>query len=371
MPVHTYQLASPEAAELYITAAPSDIQADAPTQAAEVFSGIAEALKQTQSKIVQERILFAPGGMDTVVSARSAAYGALDDGVGPALLHTQLGGQAVSGVQVYAVTGQAPIELVTIDGVKCGRIVRAGGQTVVVASALTAPECDSRADQTRAMLIKGEQVVAAAGGDFHDVARTWMWLTDLLEWYDEFNLVRNEFFTERGLLGSGADPILPASTGISLDVAQGHHCAMDLLAVLGAEGVVARHQAGGDQGSAYDYGSAFSRAVSARTLAGRTVLVSGTAAIDEAGNTEHLDDPEAQVADTIEHAQAILAAAGCGDSDVVQAIMYCKTPEVEQIVRRQCADLPWPQIIAVCDVCRHDLLFETELTACPGNSSKM
>ena len=44
---------------------------------------------------------------------------------------------------------------------------------------------------------------------------------------------------------------------------------------------------------------------------------------------------------------------------------FKKTPEVEQIVRRQCADLPWPQIIAVWDVCRHDLLFETELTACP------
>ena len=122
------------------------------------------------------------------------------------------------------------------------------------------------------------------------VAEKISWLTDLLEWYDEFNDVRNALFTDRGLLGSDEDPILPASTGISLDNAEGAYCAMDLLAVLGKEGVVARHQAGGEQGSAYDYGSAFSRAVTARTLAGKTVLVSGTAAIDEAGYTEHLDD---------------------------------------------------------------------------------
>ena len=145
---------------------------------------------------------------------------------------------------------------------------------------------------------------------------------------------------------------------------------MELLAVLGEEGVLARHQAGGEQGSAFDYGSAFSRALTARTLAGPTVLVSGTAAIDAEGISEHVDDPQRQVTDTIQHAQAILAAGGCGDSDVVQAIMYCKTPEVETIVRREWAHLPWPQLIAVCDICRDDLWFETEVAACPPTSSR-
>jgi enamine deaminase RidA (YjgF/YER057c/UK114 family) len=367
MPVHVRQLASPGTTEVYITATPSDIHADAATQAAEIFAGVVDALKQTNSRIVQERVLFAPGAKDTVVAARLAAYGDVNDGVDPAWLQTQTGGQAVSGAQIYAVTGDATIELVEVEGVARGRIVRSGDQTVVLASGLVAAECATRAEQTRGIFLQAEQVVGAAGGDLFDVARTWMWLTDLLEWYDEFNDVRNALFTDRGLLGSDEDPILPASTGISLDHAEGAYCTMDLLAVLGKEGVVARHQAGGEQGSAYDYGSAFSRAVTARTLAGKTVLVSGTAAIDEAGYTEHLDDIERQISDTIHHARAILADGGCGDADVVHAIMYCKTPEVELAVRRQCADLVWPQIIAVCDVCRHDLLFETELTACVPN----
>ena len=370
MPVYTHQMASPEATEIYITAVPSDVGADAATQAAEIFSGVADALRQTDSRIIQERILFAPGGMEAVVSARAAAYGDLDDGVPAALLHTLSGGQAVSGVQVYAVAGDATIEPVLIDGVKLGRIARAGDQTVVSASGLTATVFDSRREQARGMMLKAERIVAAAGGSFFDVARTWMWLTDLLEWYDDFNAVRNDFFTERGLLGTDKDPILPASTGISLDAAEGGHCTMEFLAVLGKQGVLARHQAGGDQGSPYDYGSAFSRALTAHTLAGPTCLVSGTASIDVVGNTEHFDNPERQIADTIQHAQAILAAGGCGDDDVVQAIMYCKTPEIETMVRRMCADLPWPQLITVCDICRHDLWFETELAGCRPRSDK-
>ena len=73
MAVHVHQLASPEATEIYITAAPSDVAADAATQSAEIFADVADALKQTDSRIVQERILLAPGGLDAVVSARSAA----------------------------------------------------------------------------------------------------------------------------------------------------------------------------------------------------------------------------------------------------------------------------------------------------------
>jgi len=270
----------------------------------------------------------------------------------------------IAGLQIHAAVGDVSIQPVDVDGEMRGRVARAGEYGLLAASAIAAPEAGSTGQQAQAMFEKAEQFVMAAGGDLFSVARTWMWLTSLLDWYDEFNAIRNQFFTERNLLDRSREPQLPASTGISIAPAEGGHCGMDLVAMLHKGAILKRHQAGGDQGSAFDYGSAFSRALEARTLAGTTVYVSGTAAIDASGASEHIDDAQAQLADTIKHARAIVADSGCADGDVVHAIMYCKTPEVERIYREQfAADVPWPVIVAVCDICRHDLLCEVELAA--------
>jgi len=49
----------------------------------------------------------------------------------------------------------------------------------------------------------------------------------------------------------------------------------------------------------------------------------------------------------------------------VHVIAYCKTPEVEKVFESTRKALNWPWITAICDVCRHDLLFEIEATAMP------
>ncbi|KKK63024.1 hypothetical protein LCGC14_2998460, partial [marine sediment metagenome] len=147
-------------------------------------------------------------------------------------------------------------------------------------------------------------------------------------------------------------------------------CAMDLTAAIGESlADMKTLQAGGTQGSAFMYGSAFSRGLRARTPAGLTVYVSGTAAIDADGITQHVGDIPRQIEATISHARAVLANMDCRDEDVVQSIIYCKTPEVEKVFRDRCADLSWPKIVTICDICRHDLLFEVEVAACPDAGS--
>ena len=54
------------------------------------------------------------------------------------------------------------------------------------------------------------------------------------------------------------------------------------------------------------------------------------------------------------------------DTEVVAAIAYCRTPEVEDAWRDVRPDVPWPLITLRADVCRDNLLFEIEATACPG-----
>ena len=138
--------------------------------------------------------------------------------------------------------------------------------------------------QARASLEKAELLLKQAGADLRSVARTWIFIDDILSWYGRFNQVRNAFFHEQGLLGPGADGRLPASTGIGISPANGSRCAIDLFAAL-AQRVVAAVRGRRPACSAYEYGSAFARATVTMTPAGRTIFVSGTAAIDANGAT--------------------------------------------------------------------------------------
>ena len=66
---------------------------------------------------------------------------------------------------------------------------------------------------------------------------------------------------------------------------------------------------------------------------------------------------------TIANVRADLAEMKRSDRDVANAIVYCKTKEVEQLFLKQYGDLPWSYITYIADICRPDLLFEVEVTA--------
>jgi enamine deaminase RidA (YjgF/YER057c/UK114 family) len=217
------------------------------------------------------------------------------------------------------------------------------------------------------MFTQAANTMKGLGSSMHSVARTWLWLGDILAWYDDLNRVRNRFFKSVGLIDT--DPnvtLMPASTGIGVYPAFGAACAMDLVAVIGDGGRVEYFREAGNQRSPYHYGSAFSRASRASTPAGQTVYISGTAAIDAEGRTCPIGDAKGQVTVTVENVRAAFKDLGCSDAEVVQAIVYSKTREVQAIFHKEFADLGWPCISVIADVCRDDLLFEVEAAACPG-----
>lgn len=369
MQLDVRKMESPEAAELYVHAVPP---AHAPVrqQAAECFAAAADVLRRHDARIVEERVFGVAGAMGEIAAARATAYGDLDDGVKPALLAVPKGMQGeLSGLLVHAVRAAERPTVVRLEGTACGRAMDLSEGRYVTLSGLSAPDAGDRAAQTRAILTKSEAALMTQNGDFHSVVRTWMWLGDILEWYGPFNSVRNQFFHERGLLNDGSGKReLPASTGIGVGPAEAGLCAMDLVAMVRPQARADLLLASGDQNPAYDYGSAFSRASRSATPGGETVFVSGTAAIDCTGDTEHVGNIPAQVEATIRHVQAVLRDTQCTDDDVIDSLIYCKTPEVEAHFREAWAEeLPWPQIIMISDVCRHDLLFEIEAAAAPGS----
>jgi len=360
----THTVESEAATEIYISATP---KADAPAekQAEEIFSGIADVLRSKKAHIMQERVFAARNVTEIVRTVRSRVYADIDDGVTPSLLLVRRGAASpLAGVQVHAIIGARP-QTINLDGVLCGRIFRASDRAYLTLSGISAKGVRERPRQARAMLEKAEAALKQFGADFICVPRTWMWLGDILSWYNDFNKVRNQFFTERGLIGKGSRQSMPASTGIGLALAGGGKCGMDLTAVLEPVDSIEFLAAVGRQQCALEYGSAFSRASRAITPAGQTVYVSGTASIDAKGETTSIGDIGGQIENTIENVRAVLKDMNCLDDDVVQVVAYCKTTEVEKVFNGLRSRLAWPWITLICDICRDDLLFEIEAVAMP------
>jgi enamine deaminase RidA (YjgF/YER057c/UK114 family) len=360
---------SSAAAEIYITATPGENKT-LEGRAQEIFSGIRDVLSSEKAHILQERVFGARSAMEKVLRVRSEAYGDIDDGIAPsALFGTEGMCDPIAGVQIHAVRSDTRPEALVLNGSLCGRIIRVPGRNYLTLSAISADKSTQKsgnaAEQAKVMMEKSESVLRQFGADFLSVPRTWMWLSDILSWYDDFNQVRNKFFTERGLIGKGSRQSMPASTGIGLYPAEGGKCAMDLTAVLEPADSIQFLGAVGKQQCALEYGSAFSRASRSVTPAGETVFVSGTASIDAAGATTNIGDALGQINTTIENVRAVLRDMNTADEDVVQTIAYCKTNEEEQIFNTVKDSLPWPWITMICDICRPELLFEIEATAMP------
>jgi enamine deaminase RidA (YjgF/YER057c/UK114 family) len=206
------------------------------------------------------------------------------------------------------------------------------------------------------------------GYSFRDVARTWFYLRDILDWYGPFNAVRNAAFRKLGLMGRNGDGAIPASTGIEGRNARGGWCTLDLIAAQGRPGTPFEMQRlhNREQNEATEYGSAFARGMAVTLGNCRYFFVSGTASIDDHGSTVHVGDFEAQTRHTLTAVSALLEGAGAALPDVRQATAFLKNPldlrSFERIADR--AGLSGvPMVTTVADVCRDDLLFEIDATA--------
>jgi enamine deaminase RidA (YjgF/YER057c/UK114 family) len=361
--IDTHRIKSAAATEIYIKASVSpDITLA--EQAIELFGGIRRILESEGAHILQERIFGTEDALKNVRPIRKDIYAAYDDSVEPAWLVVPEGinGQ-FAGVQVHALSGIEAPKIIHLGEKPCGRMVHAGESKYLALSFIQAPEAGQASDQARAMLEKAEAVLKQEGCDMHSVPRTWIWLKDILSWYDKFNSVRNSFFTERGLIGNGRLNRMPASTGIGISPGNGAICGMDLVAVIIPGKSIEYLDAGGNQNSAFKYGSAFSRASRVETPAGTTVYVSGTASIDTAGKTTNIGNASKQIEASINNVRAVLREMQCNDVDVVQATAYCKTVEIEKLFWSRWSDLAWPNLSVIADICRDDLLFEIEAAA--------
>ena len=123
---------------------------------------------------------------------------------------------------------------------------------------------------------------------------------------------------------------------------------------------------------AYSYGSAFSRGLRINLNGLSILLISGTASIDDAGNTVHVGDLRAQTRRTFSNISGLLESEGATWKDVVRTTCYLRdierdykafNEERSAFYREQGLD-PLPASTGIQAIlCRPDLLVEIEAIA--------
>lgn len=278
-------------------------------------------------------------------------------------LKDDLNAEAQSSIQVTAISG-VPLFPLRQQGRNIGVVFEDDDARYCRLNGVVPLELGcSRECQTRAVLEMLEWILVTNGFSFTDTVRTWFYLDHLLDWYMGFNEVRTRFFEERGVFAK----VVPASTGIGASNPWGAALICDLLAVQPKTTEVCIEVVPSPlQDSALKYASSFSRAVEIRMPSHRSLLISGTASIDNTGKTRYEGDHPRQIEKTLEVVTALLHSRGMEWGDVTRGIAYFVDRSDWSVFDHLCRKFgvpSFPLAISQADICRQDLHFELEIDA--------
>ncbi len=281
---------------------------------------------------------------------------------------TWIQGDACSSGQVYS------SQIVSVSGTELAPVVLDGetvgycyeddyAQFCQLSSLKPTDATASREAQARSLFERMDAALTLVGMQCTDTVRTWLYLDQLLDWYEEFNGVRTAFFREKGIF----DKMVPASTGIGAANPWGAAILADVTAVK-PKSTQCRIEAVASplQCPALDYKSSFSRAVELSFPTHRQLLISGTASIDPDGASAHLNDTMAQIELTMQVVKAILSSRGMDWADLSRGIAYFKDRADVALWEDWAARNELPRFslaISHANVCRDALLFEIEVDA--------
>jgi len=215
--------------------------------------------------------------------------------------------------------------------------------------------------QSDAIFRTALEIVTSHGVAFSDVVRTWIYLDDIDRDYAELNASRNAFFEQEGV------GRLPASTGIGGGSRpKGSLCVVDVYALLNPEIATIEVMQTPTLNEAHEYGSSFSRGMKMALAENTYLFISGTASVDECGQTVHVGDARAQIERMLLNVEELLRAQGATFADLVHAVTYLKSADDLALYQEICAERgvrEVPHTIVRADVCRPELLSEMEAVA--------
>ncbi len=359
--------------QLHITAATNGDGCPAAEAAENIYRELAAVLDSNSMQILHERVFGSLEFHESFTCIRQKYF----DFAQEPFSYIQGGpcrGELFAGVQVHAIKPASGNDhwVIRDNDRPCGRGWRHNDATYINLAGIAGWESGvgGREVQASLMFEKINQLLASQSARFCDVARIWVYLEDILEWYDGFNSIRTEKFRDFGLMPQSVAEseiehlYLPASTGVGGRNRAGAASIADVLAIAGDIRVSVLP--GVRQRSAYRYGSAFSRGVCVQDRDYDQIFVSGTAAIDQQGSSLHSNDVEAQITRTLETVESLIGEKGAKFENIRSATVYLKRPEDLDKYRRIAAGFGMTRMPAICivaDLCRDELLFEMDAMA--------
>lgn len=343
----------------------------------EGYRQLADCLQSKQAILLHERIYGDADSAQKAVKVRESVFerAGMKSDIPPTCVEgTPFTGRGIAGLHAVAIQQEQPDtnSLLKWNGSACGRVIRGNDALYLALSDVGRLSRqvgrESPGEEARRTFETVETLLGQANWSFHEVRRTWFYLQNILDWYDEFNKVRNAAFKRMGMFNGNPLGAIPASTGIQGRNADGGWCTLDLLAMRALDGrpFEAKRLVNPKQNEAPQYGSAFARALSVKTSRCNYIFVSGTASIDEHGVSVHEGDFERQTIRTLENVEALLSTAGASLKDICQATSFVKRGEDVSsyyTIANQMGLSTVPTVCTLADVCRKELLYELDATA--------
>lgn len=209
-----------------------------------------------------------------------------------------------------------------------------------------------------------DKMLNHVGFQITDLIRTWIYMPQLFEVYKTLNVERTNAFKNFNINKKNKKVGFPASTGIKGEAISGNAVTLDAIAVKtkGSYPVLTpMHNP--MQSEAYAYGSDFSRGYVIDWPGYQVLHLSGTASIDENGNSVFIDNPKKQIEYTLESFLKLLNQYGSDFQNIAHACVFFKNRSYKKLFEEVLCNRGWsefPCMYLEADVCREDLLFEID-----------
>jgi hypothetical protein len=197
--------------------------------AASLFGRVAGAIRQKNAQVVSQEVFgIAVGSRIRRDGANVEALANAFGGVQAPVTWLENGHDTgFCGTHLWAVSGPA-VRRLELDGKIIGTMFEDDyAQYCRLGGLLPKETSRSPSEQTAEIFGQMDLLLQRNGMEFSQVIRTWFYNNNILDWYDEFNGVRNDFFRKKRIF----EGLLPASTGVGGRNAEGSALAGGLLAV--------------------------------------------------------------------------------------------------------------------------------------------
>jgi len=275
----------------------------------------------------------------------------------------------INGVYIYAISG---IEVKQLFN--SGKIVGSYFQTddaefCFLGGLYSDPALSTPGKQTENILITADNLLHQVGLSYDKTVRTWYYLDNILDWYDEFNKARTSFFLQHDIFNK----LVPASTGIGGKNPAGSRVCLELTAIKpkNKRFLIERVESP-LQCSPTTYGSSFSRAIKYSDGDYSILTISGTASINPEGKTMYPDNLGKQIELSFNVVKAILDSQNFSFKDIIRAYAYCSDKKFNDSFCNYLKNYFPAKYAFICSenkICRKDLIFEIEVDVVKKNDA--